>query len=206
MRGEAAGRFGRALTISTLGMLLVGVALGMTSGDAVNGLPAGWGGAPGLAGARLVEHLVSLIGNPGIEQPVRWAVMAMLALGGLVLAYVALALRPEEKGWFAGLFDRGERPVVVKPPRRTRIAEDDEEAPAAPPRSRPAVAVAEGFGRMTAILLRNTNPVHFFDLGAISLPLPRQNGLSTGLMLVGRNGQDRRLFDIAAAVEKALKG
>jgi len=56
------------------------------------------------------------------------------------------------------------------------------------------------------MLLRNTNPVNFFDLCAISLPLPRQNGLSTGLMLVGRNGQDRRLFDIAAAVEKALKG
>ena len=68
------------------------------------------------------------------------------------------------------------------------------------------VAESEGFGRKNAMLLRNTNPVNFFDLCAISLPLPRQNGLSTGLMLVGRNGQDRRLFDIAAAVEKALKG
>ena len=58
----------------------------------------------------------------------------------------------------------------------------------------------------TRCCLRNTNPVNFFDLCAISLPLPRQNGLATGLMLVGRNGQDRRLFDIAAAVEKALKG
>ena len=48
-------------------------------------------------------------------------------------------------------------------------------------------------------------PVNFFDLCAISLPLPRQDGLSTGLMLVGRNGQDRRLFDIAAAVEKAAQ-
>jgi len=68
------------------------------------------------------------------------------------------------------------------------------------------VAESEEFGRKNAMLLRNTNPVNFFDLCAISLPLPRQNGLSTGLMLVGRNGQDRRLFDIAAAVEKALKG
>src|SRR5215203_55721 len=68
------------------------------------------------------------------------------------------------------------------------------------------VAESEGFGRKNAMLLRNTNPVNFFDLCAISLPLPRQNGLSTGLMLVGRNGQDRRLFDIAAAVEKALIG
>ena len=68
------------------------------------------------------------------------------------------------------------------------------------------VAESEEFGRKNAMLLRNTNPVNFFDLCAISLPLPRQNGLSTGLMLVGRNGRDRRLFDIAAAVEKALKG
>jgi aspartyl-tRNA(Asn)/glutamyl-tRNA(Gln) amidotransferase subunit A len=67
------------------------------------------------------------------------------------------------------------------------------------------VAAADEFGRKNAMLLRNTNPANFFDLCAISLPLPRQNGLSTGLMLVGRNGQDRRLFNIAAAVEKRLK-
>jgi aspartyl-tRNA(Asn)/glutamyl-tRNA(Gln) amidotransferase subunit A len=68
------------------------------------------------------------------------------------------------------------------------------------------IAAADEFGRKNALLLRNTNPVNFFDLCAISLPLPRQSGLSTGLMLVGRNGQDRRLFNIAAAVEKRLKG
>ena len=68
------------------------------------------------------------------------------------------------------------------------------------------VAESEEFGRKNALLLRNTNPVNFFDLCAISLPMPRQDGLATGLMLVGRNGQDRRLFNIAAAVEKCLKG
>ena len=66
------------------------------------------------------------------------------------------------------------------------------------------LAAPDEFGRKNALLLRNTNPVNFFDLCAISLPLPRQNGLSSGLMLVARNGQDRRLFDIAASVEKAL--
>ncbi len=68
------------------------------------------------------------------------------------------------------------------------------------------VAQSDEFGRKNALLLRNTNPVNFFDLCAISLPLPRQNGLATGLMLVGRNGQDGRLFNIAAAVEKRLQG
>ena len=66
------------------------------------------------------------------------------------------------------------------------------------------VAESDEFGRKNALLLRNTNPVNFFDLCAISLPLPRQGGLATGLMLVGRNGQDRRLFNIAAAVEKCF--
>jgi aspartyl-tRNA(Asn)/glutamyl-tRNA(Gln) amidotransferase subunit A len=68
------------------------------------------------------------------------------------------------------------------------------------------VAASDEFGRKNALLLRNTNPVNFFDLCAISLPLPRQDGLSTGLMLVGRNGRDQRLFNIAAAVEKCLQG
>jgi aspartyl-tRNA(Asn)/glutamyl-tRNA(Gln) amidotransferase subunit A len=67
------------------------------------------------------------------------------------------------------------------------------------------VAEPDEFGRKNALLLRNTNPVNFFDLCAISLPLPRHGGLSSGLMLVGRNGHDRRLFDIAAAVENCLK-
>ena len=44
--------------------------------------------------------------------------------------------------------------------------------------------------------------VNFFDLCAISLPLPREGGLPVGLMLVARNGHDRRLFRIAAAVER----
>jgi aspartyl-tRNA(Asn)/glutamyl-tRNA(Gln) amidotransferase subunit A len=53
-----------------------------------------------------------------------------------------------------------------------------------------------------AILGRNTALVNFFDLCAISLPLPRAGGLPVGLMLVARNGQDRKLFRIAAAVER----
>ena len=40
--------------------------------------------------------------------------------------------------------------------------------------------------------------VNFFDLCAVSLPLPRR-ALPVGLMLIARNGQDRRLLRIAAA-------
>ena len=55
-----------------------------------------------------------------------------------------------------------------------------------------------------AMLLRNTTIGNFFDLCAISLPLPRDGGLPTGLMLVARNGHDRRLLRIAAAVERVF--
>jgi aspartyl-tRNA(Asn)/glutamyl-tRNA(Gln) amidotransferase subunit A len=64
------------------------------------------------------------------------------------------------------------------------------------------VATVEDFARKNAMALRNTVIVNFFNLCAISLPLPREGGLPTGLMLVVRNGHDRRLFRIAAAVEK----
>ena len=64
------------------------------------------------------------------------------------------------------------------------------------------VATPEAFAIKNGMALRNTSIVNFFDLTAISLPLPRGGGLPVGLMLVARNGQDRRLFAIAAAVER----
>jgi aspartyl-tRNA(Asn)/glutamyl-tRNA(Gln) amidotransferase subunit A len=66
------------------------------------------------------------------------------------------------------------------------------------------VATLETFAACNSLLLRNTAIVNFFDLCAISLPLPRDGGLSVGLMLAARNGQDSRLFRIAAAVESTL--
>jgi aspartyl-tRNA(Asn)/glutamyl-tRNA(Gln) amidotransferase subunit A len=66
------------------------------------------------------------------------------------------------------------------------------------------VATPETFTARNAMLLRNTSIVNFFDLCAISLPLPRENGLPAGLMLVGRNGHDSRLFRVAAGIETIL--
>jgi aspartyl-tRNA(Asn)/glutamyl-tRNA(Gln) amidotransferase subunit A len=63
-------------------------------------------------------------------------------------------------------------------------------------------APCEGFTAKNGLVLRNPAIVNFFDLCAISLPLPRAVGLPVGLMLVARNGHDRRLFRMAAAVER----
>ncbi|HUI13749.1 MAG TPA: amidase [Xanthobacteraceae bacterium] len=65
------------------------------------------------------------------------------------------------------------------------------------------VADTKVFAARNAAVLRNTSIVNFFDLCAISLPLPVRAGtMPVGLMLIARNGQDRRLLRIAAAVEK----
>jgi len=68
----------------------------------------------------------------------------------------------------------------------------------------PTIAEVEApdmWSRKNAMVLRNTSLGNFFDLTAISLPIPG-SGLPVGLMLVARNGHDHRLFRIAAAVER----
>ena len=60
------------------------------------------------------------------------------------------------------------------------------------------------YNRTEGLLLRNTQVANQFDLCAISLPMPMA-GSPAGLMLVGRNGDDRRLLRIAAGFEAQLR-
>ncbi len=64
------------------------------------------------------------------------------------------------------------------------------------------VADPKVFAARNAAVLRNTAIVNFFDLCAISLPLPAAQAgtLPVGLMLIARNGQDHRLLRVASAV------
>ena len=64
------------------------------------------------------------------------------------------------------------------------------------------VADSKVFAARNAAVLRNTATVNFFDLCAISLPLPaaQAGALPVGLMLIVRNGQDHRLLRVASAV------
>jgi DNA segregation ATPase FtsK/SpoIIIE, S-DNA-T family len=141
MRLEPAGTMGRRLLIAAIGAVLLGVALGLLSGSAVSGLPGGWGGALGLAGAYGVDSALDLIRNPSIAGPVRLAVLMLLAITGLALGYFALALNADEKGWLSRLLRRAPRERRAKP--RSTESQEERIAPAAPPRPRPAVAVAE---------------------------------------------------------------
>src|SRR6202035_834287 len=64
------------------------------------------------------------------------------------------------------------------------------------------VADTKVFAARNAALLRNTAIINFFDLCAISLPLP--GILPAGLMLAARNGHDHRLLSIAAAAAQVV--
>jgi S-DNA-T family DNA segregation ATPase FtsK/SpoIIIE len=141
MRLQPAGRIARGLLLAAIGAVLIGIALGLTSGSAVSGLPAGWGGAIGLGAAYAVDAGIDLIRNPSVAGPVRFAALLVFALAGLALGYLALGLAAEEKGWVADWFRREPRERKAAP--RTTQISDDRAIPAAPPRSRPAVAVAE---------------------------------------------------------------
>ncbi len=60
------------------------------------------------------------------------------------------------------------------------------------------------FMRVNALVLRNTSVFNFYDLPALSLPLPRAGKLPVGLMVVGRRNADRDLLAIGAAIESLL--
>jgi S-DNA-T family DNA segregation ATPase FtsK/SpoIIIE len=141
MRLQPAGRVARGLLLAALGAALLGIALSLTSGSAVSGLPAGWGGIIGLASAYGVDAAVGTIGNPSIAGPVRLTLLLLLALAGVACGYLALGLTPDERGWFSGLFRRRPRQARAVP--RTTELREDRGTAAAPPRLRPAVAVTE---------------------------------------------------------------
>ena len=142
VRGVDTGPMRRALLVAALGVTLIGVAFGLYAGSAVSGLPAGYGGALGLAGAYGVDSAVRLVGNPSIEGPLRLALMAVLVLSGFVIGWFALGIRPEEKQWAADKLRRDTSPAP-RPRRSRELLADDDDGIATPPRSRPAVAVAD---------------------------------------------------------------
>src|SRR3954466_7827617 len=141
LRLEPAGRTARGLLLAAIGAVLIGIALGLTSGSGVSGLPGGWGGALGLAAAHGVDAGVGLIRNPQIAGPVRFAALLLFAIAGLALGYVALGLTMDEKNWLGRLVRREPRQRRAAP--RATELRDERSVPVAPPKSRPTVAVSE---------------------------------------------------------------
>ncbi len=190
VRGVDTGPVRRAMLVAAIGVTLIGIALGLYAGSAVSGLPAGYGGALGLAGAYGVDAAVKLIGNPSIEGPLRLSLMAILALAGLMVGGLALGIRPEEKQWAADRFRRDPSAPMPRPRRTREELSGDEEGAAAPPRSRPAVAVADPAKPIAPAAKANPKK------GKTSLP-------GQASLALGDNYQLPSIELLAAAPEKA---
>ena len=67
------------------------------------------------------------------------------------------------------------------------------------------LAAPDVFAQKNMLTLRNTAALNFFDVCAISLPMPDAGTLPAGLMLGARKGHDRRLMRIAAGVEEVFR-
>lgn len=145
--GRPTGRVGRALLIASAGAVLIGMALGLTTKSVASGLPAGLAGVLGLAGANGWNALLALIPEPAIAGPSRIALILLLGIGGLLLAFLALGLNEDEKAFVATRLRRREGEAAPAP-RRT-AAERDEGRAVAPPRSRPEVNVKEPSSSIT---------------------------------------------------------
>jgi S-DNA-T family DNA segregation ATPase FtsK/SpoIIIE len=137
--GSEPGRWLRALLLSLLGILLAGTAATIVAGEAVNGLPAGWGGALGITLARLIESGIARIGDAGVAQPFRLAAAGLGFASGALLWYLGLGLRSDERRWIASR--------RVRLPRRSERASEPVEGPArpvaVPPVETPRTVIAE---------------------------------------------------------------
>jgi aspartyl-tRNA(Asn)/glutamyl-tRNA(Gln) amidotransferase subunit A len=67
-----------------------------------------------------------------------------------------------------------------------------------------AFARDEDYARLNAKLLRNTTIINFLDRCALTLPIEPPGTAPVGLMVVGRHGEDRRLFAIGISIEEKL--
>ena len=78
--------------------------------------------------------------------------------------------------------------------------------PTVPMTAPPIAAFArdEDYARLNVKLLRNTSIINFLDRCALSLPIETPGTAPVGLMVVGRHGEDRRLFSIGRGTESVL--
>jgi len=196
-RAQPPGRTGRALFLVACAAILFGIALGLTSGSAVSGLPSGWGGVVGLAVANGLDALVGLIPDHRFMQPTRVALMLLFAAGGVAVAYFALGLTDGERAWLGGIFTRSPEPRSAK--LRRTADEADKPVVASPPKSKPSVSVAERSvlpAARTTVKSSKTGAQPTLALGDYVLP---DVGLLAAAPKKGREQIDR------AALEKNAK-
>jgi S-DNA-T family DNA segregation ATPase FtsK/SpoIIIE len=212
IRDRGAAGWGRAALLTLLALLLACTAVTLFHEGASLVLPAGWGGAIGILGARAADAGLALIHAPGFDMPLRYAIELIGAGLGLWLWIRAIGLEAEERDWLVRTGQQTTRPVARAAQRRAprRAAEieaeegdldvdeaDDAPAAATPrePRapSRPIIAdrqqsapkKAEG-KRQASLDLRDEYVLPSIDLLA---PVPPNSGQAVDKAALERNAR-----------------
>jgi DNA segregation ATPase FtsK/SpoIIIE, S-DNA-T family len=170
----------RRLIGAGAGIALIGVALSLFKGEAMFGLPAGLGGVVGLTGAGVFKWGVAFIPDAQIAGFVTLAIMAILAIAGVVIWARSLDLDEAERAF---LFRRN-NPGAPMPERAAKPARIVEPLPrpATPsePRPRPIIADrnsapanAKSPARQTSLALKDRYVLPSLDL---LTPAPPSSG------------------------------
>ncbi len=172
-RGVGAGRWLKSLLLTALAMTLAGAGAALISGEAVNGLPAGWGGIFGLSLGKTIDWAISAIGAPGIVPPFHVAAIVLTAVGGAACAWFGLALSADERSWLLSRRFRRERAAFD-----SDYGEGEDDLPERTPRAARAAVIAPAEPARTVIADRVRAP----ERPRIS-PRDRQASLALGRYL-----------------------
>ena len=137
-----AGRWRRMIPQALGGIALIGIALALAIGGSVSGLPGGLGGAIGIVGAGVADWALAPIPDPQIHYWSRIAVLAVVAIAGLVIWAKSLELDDIERGWLFRRRERDDSDIDDAPAPERREIRTPVPRPQAPaePKQRPVIA------------------------------------------------------------------
>ncbi|WBO22567.1 FtsK/SpoIIIE family DNA translocase [Sphingomonas abietis] len=212
VRGRDSGHWGKAGLLTLLALVVAGTALALFHEGASLQLPAGWGGAFGIAGAAAIDAGIGLIPASGFATPLRYALELVGVVLGLWLWIKAIGLEADERAWLIRTGRSTAKPVAraarPRAPRRDAPAIDDRDAfdddddfadmppaaasePRAP--SRPIIAdrqaapkKPEGKQRQTSLDLRDEYVLPSIDLLS---PVPPGSGQAIDKAALERNAR-----------------
>jgi DNA segregation ATPase FtsK/SpoIIIE, S-DNA-T family len=190
-RGSGAGAWRRPLLLMLGGIALFGTAVSLMIGSAVNWLPAGWGGAVGLAFAKLFELGLGAMGDASVAEPFRVALALLLSFAGLLLCFFGLGLNAGEWRWVmrhrervaddrdAGIViddgDRDDRPSPVRKARAPLITPPEPRQPIITDRPKADLAGRAARDRQRPLALGDTYVLPGIDL--LKPPPPPTNNV-----------------------------
>jgi DNA segregation ATPase FtsK/SpoIIIE, S-DNA-T family len=98
-RGASVSGWSRLAARAVFGIMVIAVALSLFRTGAFAGLPAGLGGIIGLTGSSLVDWALAFLPKTDWASAVRYTIIGLFALSGIVIWARSLGLDADERAW-----------------------------------------------------------------------------------------------------------